>query len=148
MVHRHNTCVQDGASPQYLCPRWCIATTPVSKICIATTPVSKMCIATTPVSKMVHRHTCVQNGALLHFGNVVLQSMDAQFPNERMCREESIFWPPRSPDLSPRDFFLEGTWERHVKNNVYSQQVTSLEQNNIEITAAFAVHALKQHSNI
>ncbi|GFS63633.1 uncharacterized protein TNCV_1961891 [Trichonephila clavipes] len=39
-------------------------------------------------------------------------------------RDGPIAWPPRSPDLTPLEFFLWG----YVKDNVYGIQVNSLEE--------------------
>ncbi|CAH1956259.1 unnamed protein product [Acanthoscelides obtectus] len=38
-------------------------------------------------------------------------------------RRGAIEWPPRSPDLSPLDFFMWG----HLKSKIYATQPTSLE---------------------
>jgi hypothetical protein len=46
-----------------------------------------------------------------------------------MGRRGSIEWPPRSPDLSPPDFFASGV----VKDAVYSKKPTSIDQLQNEI---------------
>jgi hypothetical protein len=43
-----------------------------------------------------------------------------------------IPWPPRSPDITPFDFFLWG----YVKDIVYKTPVTSLDELNLRIVAA------------
>jgi hypothetical protein len=44
----------------------------------------------------------------------------------------SIPWPPRSPDITPLDFFLWG----YVKDTVYKTPVTSLDEVKLRIVAA------------
>lgn len=44
-----------------------------------------------------------------------------------------VQWPPRSPDLTPLDFFL---WGR-IKSLVYSSETTSVEELKSRIVAAF-----------
>jgi hypothetical protein len=46
------------------------------------------------------------NGAPAHFTNVVCEYLDEAFGNRRTARGGPITWPPRSPDLTPLDFFL------------------------------------------
>lgn len=45
------------------------------------------------------------------------------FPNRWIGRRGAIEWPPRSPDLSPLDYFLWG----HLKTKIYATQPDSLE---------------------
>jgi hypothetical protein len=47
-------------------------------------------------------------------------------------RDGPIPWPPRSPDVTPLDFFL---W-RYVKDIVYKTPVTSLDELKLRIVAA------------
>jgi hypothetical protein len=42
--------------------------------------------------------------------------LDATFPNRSVGRDGPTPWPPRSPDITPLDFFLWG----YVKDKVYS----------------------------
>jgi hypothetical protein len=46
----------------------------------------------------------------------------------------SITWPPRSPDLTPLDFFLWGC----TNDQVYSQRANALDELKARITAAIA----------
>lgn len=46
------------------------------------------------------------------------------FPQKLISRRGDISWPPRSPDLTPMDFFLWG----YVKSKVYVNKPTSLAQ--------------------
>lgn len=41
--------------------------------------------------------------------------MDLVFPNRWIGRDGPILWPPRSPDLTPLDFFLWG----YLKDKVF-----------------------------
>jgi hypothetical protein len=51
--------------------------------------------------------------------------------NENFPGGEPVAWPPRSPDLTPSDFFLWGC----VKDQVYSQRVNTLGEVKAWITA-------------
>jgi hypothetical protein len=50
----------------------------------------------------------------------------------RVGRDGPIPWPPRSPDITPLDFFLWG----YVKGIVYKTPVTSLDELKLRIVAA------------
>ncbi|XP_024869057.1 uncharacterized protein LOC112452865, partial [Temnothorax curvispinosus] len=47
-----------------------------------------------------------QDGAPPHYAVVVRQFLTDTFPNRWIGRRGEIEWPPRSPDLSPLDYFL------------------------------------------
>lgn len=49
-----------------------------------------------------------QDGAPAHFARLVRDYLDLVFPNRWIGRLGTIEWPPRSPDLTPLDFFLWG----------------------------------------
>mgnify|MGYP001047299604 CR=1 FL=1 len=63
-----------------------------------------------------------QDGAPAHFAIDVRQYLDQHFPNRWIGRGGPIRWAPRSPDLTPLDFFLWG----HVKNIIYKSPVKNL----------------------
>ncbi|CAH2010232.1 unnamed protein product [Acanthoscelides obtectus] len=63
-----------------------------------------------------------QDGAPPHALRV-RQYLDQTFPDRWIGRRGAIEWPPRSPDLSPLDFFMWG----HLKSKIYATQPTSLE---------------------
>ena len=63
-----------------------------------------------------------QDGAPPHFATDVRQFLDQQFPNRWIGRGGPVRWAPRSPDLTPLDFFL---WV-HVKNQVYKTPVKNM----------------------
>lgn len=50
-----------------------------------------------------------QDGAPPHYALIVRQYLDQRFPRNWIGRRGSIEWPPRSPDLSPLDFFCGDT---------------------------------------
>ena len=49
-------------------------------------------------------------------------------------------WPPRSPDLTPCDFFLWG----FIKSKVYSEQSATIEELKEKIKKAFQEHIMVQ----
>lgn len=63
-----------------------------------------------------------QDGAPTHFASSVREFLHQNSPNRWIGRGGSIRWAPRSPDLTPLDFFLWGT----VKNNVYRTPVKNI----------------------
>ena len=60
--------------------------------------------------------------------------MDSTFPNRWLGRDDPTPWPPRSPDITPLDFFL---WE-YVKGKVFSTPVPDITNLKTIITDAFA----------
>jgi len=60
--------------------------------------------------------------------------LDTTFPNRWNGRDGLTPWPPRSPDISPLDFFLWG----YVKDKVFSTPVTDIKNLKARITDAFA----------
>jgi hypothetical protein len=56
-----------------------------------------------------------QDGAPPHFSRVVREFLDDEFPRRWIGRRGFVEWPPRSPDMTPLDFFLWG----HLKSEVY-----------------------------
>jgi hypothetical protein len=51
-------------------------------------------------------------------------ALDKHFPGRWIGRGGPISWPPRSPDITPLDFFLWG----YVKDIVYKMQVRDIDQ--------------------
>lgn len=47
-----------------------------------------------------------QDGATCHTSNLSMPVVQALFPGKLISRRGDIQWPPRSPDLSPCDFFM------------------------------------------
>lgn len=71
-----------------------------------------------------------QDGAPPHFGVCVRNFLDAAFPGQWIGRRGAVEWPPRSPDLSPLDFFLWG----HLKSVVFNSRPRTLDDLKTRIT--------------
>jgi len=56
--------------------------------------------------------------------------LDATFPNRWIGRDGPTPWPPRSPDITPLDFFL---WV-YVKDNVFSTPIPNITNLKTKIT--------------
>lgn len=56
-----------------------------------------------------------QDGAPPHYSCTVRNYLNEVFPNRWIGRRGTIEWPPRSPDLTPLDYFLWG----YLKSKVY-----------------------------
>lgn len=71
-----------------------------------------------------------QDGAPPHTANITMATLRAKFPNKLISRRGDINWPPRSPDLSPLDYFLWG----YLKDRVYRSKPKTLTElkDNIE----------------
>ena len=68
-----------------------------------------------------------QDGAPPHWGLRVRQFLNETFSHRWIGRDGPISWPPRSPDITPLDFFLWG----YIKDIVYRtkvQDITDLKQ--------------------
>ncbi len=74
-----------------------------------------------PKIKEKHIHF-QQDGAPAHYANTVRSWLDENFPEQWLGRRGPIEWPPRSPDLSPCDFFLWG----HLKHIVYGSKPSTV----------------------
>ena len=59
--------------------------------------------------------------------------LDSTFANRWIGRDGPTPWPPRSPDITPLDFFL---W-RYVKDKVFSTPVPDITNLKARITDAF-----------
>lgn len=56
-----------------------------------------------------------QDGHPAHFANILKNYLHLTFPNRWIGRGGPTLWPPRSPDLTPLDFFLWG----YLKDRVF-----------------------------
>lgn len=67
----------------------------------------------------------MQDGAPPHYSMAVRQWLQENYPRRWIGRgnEAPQFWPPRSPDLNPLDFYLWGT----LKEKVYSSPVLNID---------------------
>ena len=63
-----------------------------------------------------------QDGAPAHRTRAIRRSLHQKFENRVVALNERVEWPPRSPDLTPCDFFLWG----HLKQKVFSTEVPNL----------------------
>jgi hypothetical protein len=65
------------------------------------------------------------DGASVHNARIVRTWLDDNFPLRWIGRNSSLIeWPPRSPDITPLDFFLWGS----IKNVVYKTRPQNIEQ--------------------
>jgi len=60
--------------------------------------------------------------------------LDATFPNRWIGRDGPTPWPPRSPDITPLDFFSWG----YVKDKVFSTPVPDITNLKARVTEHFA----------
>lgn len=65
-----------------------------------------------------------QDGAPPHFTGPVRAWLNDNYPDHWIGRRGPIEWPPRSPDLTPLDFFLWG----HLKSVIFKTQPQSIEE--------------------
>ena len=75
-----------------------------------------------------------QDGAPPHWGLCVHQFLNETFSDRWIGRDELISWPPRSPDITPLDFFL---W-LYVKDIVYRTKVRDITDLRQRISDAIA----------
>lgn len=76
----------------------------------------------------------LQDGAPPHFRRDVREFLDNTFPNRWIGRNGPVAWPPRSPDLTPCDFFLWG----YMKSLVFKTPVNTREEMIVRIEQAAA----------
>ena len=75
----------------------------------------------------------MQDGAPPHFRRDVRTWLDQNYANRWMGRGGPIPWPPRSPDLTPMDFYVWG----YLKEKVYAVRIDTMEQLRQRIQDAF-----------
>lgn len=73
-----------------------------------------------------------QDGAPAHNAIIVRQQLNEMFGNRWMGTHGPVEWPPRSPDLTPLDFFLWG----HLKTVIYADPPANLQDLKNKITVA------------
>lgn len=64
------------------------------------------------------------DGAPPHFSILVRNHLNEVYPNRWIGRGGPRAWPPRSPDMTPLDYFLWG----HLKTMVYGREMNTREQ--------------------
>ncbi|KFM62863.1 hypothetical protein X975_02641, partial [Stegodyphus mimosarum] len=83
-----------------------------------------------------------QDGAPPHWGTIVSSSLNDHFTGRWIGRGGIIRWPPRSPDITPLDFFLwrkrKGHVKDNVKDNVYGRRVSNIDDLKARITTEIA----------
>ena len=70
-----------------------------------------------------------QDGAPPYWGVDVCRFLDETFPNRWIGRDGPIPWPPRSPDITPLDYFFWG----FVKEKVFNTRVCGLDELKVRI---------------
>lgn len=84
------------------------------------------------------------DGAPAHFSLQTRNILDLHFPGRWIGRGGQIGWPPRSPDLTPLDFFFWGK----IKSAVYnSSPINNVEELKARITRASADILPQQNGN-
>ncbi|XP_022170290.1 uncharacterized protein LOC111033711 isoform X1 [Myzus persicae] len=73
-----------------------------------------------------------KDGAPAHNAIIVRQQLNEMFGNRWMGTHGPVEWPPRSPDLTPLDFFLWG----HLKTVIYADPPANLQVLKNKITVA------------
>jgi hypothetical protein len=77
-----------------------------------------------PLLAILRRIIFQQDGAPPHYSRDVRDYLNLQFPNRWIGRNGPISWPPRSPDLTPMDFYVWG----YMKDLVYSVPINTVDQ--------------------
>jgi hypothetical protein len=86
-----------------------------------------------PIIGRKHIHNKIlfqQDGAPAHYSKEVREYLNLTFPERWIERRGPIDWAPRSPDLTPCDFFLWG----YLKQKVFSEPLKDLEDLRNRIT--------------
>ena len=65
-----------------------------------------------------------QDGAPPHTSRITIDFLKNLFPGRLMSKSGDLDWPPRSPDLTPPDFFLWG----YLKSKVYVNKPRTVEE--------------------
>jgi hypothetical protein len=74
------------------------------------------------------------DGAPPHYARATREFLDITFRTHWIGRGGPVPWPPRSPDLTPMDYFLWG----YIKSKVYETPPTSQDDLKARITTACA----------
>lgn len=84
-----------------------------------------------------------QDGATPHTARETMALLRDFFPEKLISRFGDIPWPPRSPDLTPMDFFLWG----YLKNKVYESEpatISALKENIVREVNAISTSLLQR----
>ncbi|GBL73407.1 hypothetical protein AVEN_159418-1 [Araneus ventricosus] len=71
-----------------------------------------------------------------HYGNIAREFLDTTFPQRWIGRCAVMAWPPRSPDITPLDFYLWG----YVKQYVYSESINDI--NHLKQRIMHVIHSV------
>ena len=74
-------------------------------------------------NEMFRRVWWLQDGAPPHRRRIVFEGLEELFQDRVIALNRQVEWPPRSPDLTPLDFFLWG----YLKSKVYQTPPVSLD---------------------
>jgi hypothetical protein len=88
-------------------------------------------------------HWFQQDGATAHTARATIDLLNEMFPGRLVSKNGDFEWPPRSPDLTPPDFFLWG----YLKGKVYADRpktLTALKRNIEREIAAITTETLKK----
>ncbi|KFM67202.1 hypothetical protein X975_24764, partial [Stegodyphus mimosarum] len=75
-----------------------------------------------------------QDGAPPHWVTIVRSTLNDYFTGRWIGQAGPIPWPPRSPDITPLDFFLRG----FVEDNVYRRRVSNMDDLKARMRTAIA----------
>ena len=75
-------------------------------------------------------HIRISHLATSHTARETMALLKKTFPNRLISRFGNVSWPPRSPDLTPADFFLWG----YLKSKVYVTNPSNLQELKDNIT--------------
>jgi len=84
------------------------------------------------------------DGAPGHWATKVRSWLDGKFPERWIGRGGPVAWPPRSPDLTPPDFFLWG----YIKNLAYANSPDSIDSLKVAIVQAFSTITVSICDNV
>jgi len=87
-----------------------------------------------------------QDGATSHTARMSMNAVNALFPNRVVSRNWDIPWHPRSPELTPRDYFLWG----YLKTKQFETRprtTADLKQRIQDEVAAIPVEMLREVMN-
>ena len=73
-----------------------------------------------------------QDGASAHSAIITRSYLNEQFPNRWIGKRGNRPWAPRSPDLTPLDFFVWG----HIKSKIYATRISDIVELKVRITEA------------
>lgn len=85
-----------------------------------------------------------QDGATSHIARDTREILKRMFPDKLISKFGDIDWPPRSPDLTPLDFFLWG----FLKGKVYTNKPQTIEQLKVNIREDIAAIQVETCENV